>query len=68
MTSMGRKPVCLHNDAVCLPHIKDKSLWASNSRISGFPNGWLKIHYEFLPPETGGKKDLSMNTGDSKNF
>ncbi|CAL4060403.1 unnamed protein product, partial [Meganyctiphanes norvegica] len=33
MTSMGRKPVCLHNDAVCPPHIKDKNLWASKSRI-----------------------------------
>ncbi|CAL4103435.1 unnamed protein product, partial [Meganyctiphanes norvegica] len=46
MSRLGRKPLCLHNDAICLPHIKDKSLWASKRLKCDFPNVCLKNHDE----------------------
>ena len=69
MLRLGRKPLCLHNDAICLPHIKDKSLWASKRLKFDFPNVCLKNHGEFPSLENRGKQnDLFMATGGVKIF
>ena len=71
MSRLGRKPLCLHNDAIFLPHIKDKSLWASKRLECDFPHFcWknqdefpllgLRVKQNYLFMATGGVKILKI--------
>jgi len=69
MSRLGRKPLCLYNDAIFLPHIKYKSLWSSKRLDYDFLHIWWQNPNE--SPRTfsqGTQYDLFMATGGVKNF